>query len=110
MQHNINRPSQLREVPANRLAHAAPDPVPFHGPSKHFPDREAHAGTASVLARTVPIESGKVPREAFPSLPVHDLKIRMLQQPRASWKAFLGPIRNSFNSHLKLTRKENYSR
>jgi hypothetical protein len=81
MQHDIDGSGQLCQVLTNHLAHAALDAVTLHRAAKHLTDRETDARPAPVFSGSLSIESGNIPREAFSSLPVHELKIRMFQQP-----------------------------
>src|SRR5215467_5555554 len=81
VQHNVQRPGQLRQVPLHGRAHPSANAIALDRPSKHFAYRKTHARAVGTAA--LAIESDHISREMLFALLIDGLKIRVFEQARA---------------------------
>jgi len=78
VQYNVERASQLRQVPPHRGSHPAANAIAFHGAAQNFTHCKTH--TRAPRACAFAIKSNHVPGKVFFALPVNRLKVGMFKQ------------------------------
>lgn len=84
MKNNIHRAVKFRQAVPDSRAHPAADPVTIYSAAQHLPHRESNPRACSISA--LEIEGNQVSGNPLFTLPIHCLKVSVLQQPRTPGK------------------------
>lgn len=88
MQDNVPRAAKLLQAMPDSGPHTAANPVALHGATKNLSHCKSYSGTGVIS--TFKIKGNHVAGNPLPALPVHSLKIGVLQQPRTPGKTLRG--------------------
>lgn len=88
MKNNIHRAVKFRQAVPDSGAHPAADPVTLYSATEHLSHSESNPRAGSISA--LEIKRNQVSRNPLLALPIHRLKISVLQQPGTARK----PLRN----------------